>query len=42
LSAVIRYIDMQEEHHRRRGFEQEFKTLLDKHGVRYDPKFIFG
>ena len=42
VSAVIRYIDRQEEHHRRRSFEQEFKTLLDKHGVHYDSEFIFG
>ena len=42
ISAVIRYIDRQEAHHRRRSFEQEFKALLDKHGVEYDAKFIFG
>jgi len=42
VSAVIRYIDTQEHHHRRRSYEQEFKALLDKHGVEYDPKLIFG
>ena len=38
VSAVIRYIDTQEQHHRRRSYEQEFKALLDKHRVEYDPK----
>jgi hypothetical protein len=39
---VIRYIDTQEAHHRRRTFEQEFVALLEKHGVRYDREFVFG
>ena len=42
VSAVIRYIDTQEHHHRRRSYEQEFKALLDKRGVEYDPKLVFG
>jgi putative transposase len=42
LPAVVRYVDTQEEHHRRRSYEQEFKALLAKHGVEYDPKFRFG
>jgi hypothetical protein len=27
---------------RRKSYEQEFKALLDKHGVEYDPKLVFG
>jgi putative transposase len=42
VSTVIRYIDKQEERHRRRSFEKEFVALLDRHGVECDPKFIFG
>ena len=34
--------DTQEQHHRRRGYEQEFKALLDKDFVEYDPKLVFG
>lgn len=30
------------EHHRKLTFEQEFVALLKKHGVDYDPKFVFG
>lgn len=41
ISAVTKYIDNQEVHHRKRTFEQEFIALLNRHGVRYDPKAIF-
>jgi REP element-mobilizing transposase RayT len=41
VAAVIRYIDNQEAHHRKRGFEQEFITLLKKHGIAFDPKHVF-
>ncbi|HJX84224.1 MAG TPA: IS200/IS605 family transposase [Candidatus Angelobacter sp.] len=42
VSRVIRYIDGQEAHHRTRSFEQEFLALLKKHGVKFDPKYVFG
>jgi REP element-mobilizing transposase RayT len=42
VSAVAKYIGTQKEHHRKLTFEQEFIVLLKKHGVDYDPKFVFG
>lgn len=42
IDSVIRYIENQEEHHRKIGFEDEFITLLEKHGIDYDPKYVFG
>jgi putative transposase len=42
LEAVKRYIANQEKHHRKITFEDEFITLLKKHGIDYDPKFVFG
>jgi REP element-mobilizing transposase RayT len=42
LEAVARYIANQEAHHRKFSFEEEFRTLLEKHGVEYDPKYMFG
>jgi REP-associated tyrosine transposase len=42
VSAVIKYIDNQEAHHRKTTFEQEFVALLKKHGVEFDPKYVFG
>ena len=42
IPAVAKYIGRQKEHHRRQTFEQEFIALLEKHGVEYDPKYVFG
>lgn len=42
LNAVIRYIRNQEAHHRRMTYDQEFIALLKKHGVAYDPRYVFG
>src|SRR5882724_9593235 len=41
VAAVIRYIDTQEVHHRKLGFEDEFIALLKKHRVPFDPKYVF-
>ncbi len=41
-AAVVRYIDNQEEHHRKRSFEEELVALLRKCGMSYDPKYVFG
>jgi len=41
LGAVKRYIEHQEEHHRRVTFQQEVITFLKKHGVVYDPRYVF-
>jgi hypothetical protein len=40
--AVVQYIANQAEHHRRRTYEEEFIALLQKSGVEYDPRFVFG
>ena len=42
VDQVTRYIQNQEAHHRKTSFEDEFRALLRKHGVEYDPKFVFG
>jgi len=42
ISAVAHYIEAQEQHHRRRTFEEEFIDLLVKHGIDYDPKYVLG
>jgi hypothetical protein len=42
LENVARYIRKQEAHHRRFDFEEEYRALLKKHGVEYDPKYIYG
>lgn len=42
VSAVVRYIENQEVHHKKMSFEAEFLALLKKHGVEYNPKFVLG
>jgi hypothetical protein len=38
IAAVARYIQNQEQHHRRMTFEEESIALLKKHGIEYDPE----
>ena len=40
-SAVIRYIQQQEQHHRRISFQEEFLKLLTSHGVEFDERYIW-
>jgi len=42
VPTVVRYIRNQEAHHRKMSFEAEFVALLKKHGVEFDPRFVFG
>jgi putative transposase len=42
VPAVVRYIQNQEAHHRKMSFDEEFVALLKKHGVEFEPKFVFG
>jgi putative transposase len=39
--AVKHYIDHQEEHHRQREFTDEFKALLEKHGIPYEERYLW-
>jgi REP element-mobilizing transposase RayT len=38
--VVRRYIANQEAHHRKIPFVDELKRLLEKNGVKYDPKYL--
>jgi len=37
---VRRYIETQEEHHRKRSFQDEFRALLRRYGVEFDERFV--
>jgi putative transposase len=41
-AAVQAYIRNQEEHHRKRSFEEEFVVMLRKSGVAYDAERLFA
>jgi hypothetical protein len=42
IEVVKEYIQNQEEHHRKRDFEQEFVALLRNCGIVYDERYVFG
>jgi putative transposase len=35
------YITNQKEHHRKKSFDEEFLELLKKHGIEFDPRYVF-
>ena len=40
-ATVERYIARQESHHRTVGFQDEFRTLLDRHRIQYDERYLW-
>ena len=42
LPEVIRYIQNQPEHHRKRTFQEEYLELLQRHGIQYDERYVWG
>jgi hypothetical protein len=42
IGAVKRYLANQEQHHCKRGFDDELEILLKRAGVRFDRAEIFG
>jgi putative transposase len=41
LKAIKDYIDSQEEHHKNRTFQDEFRMFLNKYGVDYDEAYVW-
>jgi REP element-mobilizing transposase RayT len=41
LGALIRYIDAQEEHHRKQDFKEEFLAFLRKYGIEFDEQHLW-
>jgi REP element-mobilizing transposase RayT len=41
LPAVVKYIDDQEEHHRTRTFQEEYRALLTKYGIEFDERYLW-
>jgi putative transposase len=42
LNSTKRYIDNQRDHHTRQSFEEEYLAFLQKHGIEYDERYVFG
>jgi REP-associated tyrosine transposase len=41
LPDVIRYIQQQEQHHRKQTFIHEYKSFLEAFEIEYDDRYIF-
>jgi REP element-mobilizing transposase RayT len=42
LDGVRQYIRNQEEHHRTKTFEEEYRAFLTKHHVEFDDRYLLG
>jgi len=42
LPQTIRYIQNQKEHHRLKSFQEEYLSLLQKHEIQYDERYLWG
>jgi len=41
LPNLIRYVQNQEAHHMQHSFDEEYISLLEHHGIDYDPRYVF-
>jgi putative transposase len=41
LDELIRYIDNQEEHHRMRTFQEEYRDLLQRYHILFDERYVW-
>jgi len=39
--TVRRYIENQEEHHRRKTFQEEYRALLERSGITFDERYLW-
>ena len=41
VKSVLQYIDKQQQHHRTRIFQEEYRELLRKHGIDFDERYVW-
>ncbi|WP_263364950.1 transposase [Edaphobacter acidisoli] len=41
LGALVEYIAGQEEHHRKRSFQDEMRAFLKRYGVEFDERYVW-
>ncbi len=41
VENVVAYINAQEEHHRTRTFQEEYRAFLTKYGIAYDERYVW-
>ena len=42
VPGVGEYIRTQREHHRTRGYQEEYRALLQRHGIEFDEQYVWG
>ncbi len=42
VSSVVDYIQNQRQHHARKTFQAEYVEFLQRHGVEYDERYVWG
>jgi putative transposase len=41
ITRIVRYVENQKEHHRKKTFQKEYIGLLEKYGVEYDIRYVW-
>jgi hypothetical protein len=41
VDQVREYIEGRMEHHKKMTFQEEFRALLDKHGIEFDERYVW-
>lgn len=41
VPPLVKYIEDQEEHHRKESFQDEFRRLLRKYGIEFDERYVW-
>ena len=42
IPEVVRYIQNQREHHRKKTFQEEYLEFLQANGIEYDERYVWG
>jgi len=42
LESVVSYIQKQREHRQKQTFQEEYLELLQRHGIEYDERYVWG
>jgi putative transposase len=42
IPRVIKYIQNQREHHRKKTFQEESLEFLQENGIKYDERYLWG
>lgn len=41
INALTRYIENQEEHHRKKSFKEELLEILNRYGIEYEERYLW-